>query len=282
MKSNITFVLFTKNEERRIIFPLKNFSGFGDIIILDGGSTDKTQEIAESMGARFFLRPDITSANVESKENFDFIKAHITTEWIYWGYVDNIAPLSLVKKIVELSEQNVYKKVNIPLYTYLWGNTINYAHKSYAPFLFHKDYIDFSNNYIHGLGKFLGTKDQILFLPNTETFALKHFSTYNVNKFIQGHLRYAEAEAEEKHTKGLKFSAIKMIAAIMRYVWIYGRYSYKNGILGLLIVLNYASFRIMAYTKLYELNQGITLDSIEKNYDLKKEIILKEFASSDK
>jgi len=277
MISNMTFVLFARNEAHRIAFSLKNFAGFGDIIILDGGSTDNTQEIAEAMGARFLLRPNITSANVENTENFEFIKQHITTDWIYWGYVDNIAPLSLVKEMIKLSQQRQYKKINIPLYTYLWGNTKHYAHKSYAPFLFHKDYIDFTDNYIHGLGKFLGSKDEVLFLPNTEAFALKHFSTYNLNKFVQGHLRYAEAEAQEKHDKGVTFSALRMCAAIVRYAWIYGRYSYKNGILGLLIVLNYASFRIMAYTKLYELNNGITLEGIENNYSQKKEALLKEF-----
>ena len=110
MKSNVTFVLFAKNEERRIVFPLKNFSEFGDVVILDGGSTDKTQELAEAMGARFLLRPNITSANVENTENLEFIKKHITTDWIYWGYVDNVAPLSLVKKMVEILRKIATKK----------------------------------------------------------------------------------------------------------------------------------------------------------------------------
>ena len=44
-----------------------------------------------------------------------------------------------------------------------------------------------------------------------------------------------------------------------------------------MIVLNYAFFRLMAYTKLYELENGITLDSIESKYSEKKEEILREF-----
>ena len=275
--SNITFVLFTKNEEGRIGFPLKNFSGYGDIIILDGGSSDKTKEITEQAGAKFFTRPNILSPNVENTENFEFIKKHITTDWIYWGYVDNIVPRTLLEKMIELSKQTTYKKINIPLYTYLWGNTEHYAHKSYAPFLFHKEYITFDNNHIHGLGKFLGKKNEVLFLPNTEEYAIKHFSTYDVQKFIQGHLRYAEAEAEEKYTNGVKFSAVKMLASIVRYAWIYGKYSYKNGILGLIIILNYAAFRIMAYTKLYELNNKISKESIEAKYSLVKEKMLEQF-----
>ena len=146
MKSNITFILFAYNEEKRISFAIKNFIKYGPVFILDGGSTDRTKEISESLGATFFVRPENKQPFVETEENFAFIKSIITTDWIYWGYVDNIAPKSLVEKMLEISNQEVIKSVNIPLYTYLWGNTDNYIQKSYAPFLYHKDYIDFKNN----------------------------------------------------------------------------------------------------------------------------------------
>lgn len=280
--NNITFVLFTRNEERRLPFVIRNFINYGDVIILDGGSTDKTQEIAEKMGAHFFLRPDSSQPNVETQSNFNFLKSKIKTDWIYWGYVDNIAPKLLLEKMVELSEQPKVKLVNIPLYTYLWGNTKNYAHKSYGPFLFHKDFVDFTNNYIHGLGKFTGKTDQRIFLEDREAYALKHFSTYDIHKFILGHLRYAEHEALEKYRRGEKFSTLKMLAAMMRYSYIYGKHSYKNGILGLIIVLNYAFFRLMTYTKLYEIENGITLEKIEDAYSIEKEKILKDFESLSK
>ena len=275
--SNITFILFAYNEEKRISFVIKNFIKYGRVLILDGGSTDSTQKISESLGATFFLRPERNNPSVETQENFDFIKKNCTTDWVYWGYVDNIAPKKLVEKMVEISNQDIIKIVNIPLYTYLWGNTKEYAHKSYAPFLFHKDYADFNNNYIHGLGKFTGTKMQSMFLENNEDYALRHFSSYNSTKFVTGHLRYANAEAQEKFAKKEKFSLVKMLLAMARYSYIYGKYSYKNGTLGLIIILHYAFFRLMTYTKLYELEHGIDLEQIEKKYSSKKEIILKDF-----
>lgn len=277
MKSNISFILFAYNEEKRIPYTLKNLINYGEVYILDGGSTDKTKEIAESFGAKFFVRPVSTKINVETQEIFEFIKSKITTDWIYWGYVDNIAPKKLLETMRELSEQDTVKAVNIPLYTYLWGNTTNYAHKSYAPFFFHKDFVDFTNNHIHGLGQFTGTPEQKIFLENTEEYAIKHFSSYTLHKFIVGHLRYAEDEALEKYERGEKFSVIKTFAAIIRYMYIYGKYCYKNGKLGLLIVLNYACFRIMAYTKLYELEHGISLETVEAQYSKVKEKMLKDF-----
>lgn len=277
MKNNLTFILFAYNEEKRISYVIKNFINYGEVFILDGGSTDRTQEIAESLGAKFFIRPENKSPFMETEENFAFIKSIITTEWIYWGYTDNIAPKTLVEKMVEISKQDIIKSVNIPLYTYLWGNTKEYAHKSYAPFLYHKDYIDFKNNHIHGLGKFTGTKSQQIFLKDEDSYALKHFSTYTLTKFISGHLRYAETEAIQKFEKGEKFSLLKMFAAMVRYAYIYGKYSYKNGTLGLLIILNYMVFRLMTYTRLYELEHEITLTSVEENYSKVKEKILEDF-----
>ena len=277
MKNNLTFILFAYNEEKRISYVIKNFIKYGEVFILDGGSTDKTKEIAESLGAKFFVRPENKSPFMETEENFAFVKSIITTDWIYWGYTDNIAPKKLVEKMVELSHQDDIKSDNIPLYTYLWGNTKEYAHKSYAPFLYHKDFVDFKNNHIHGLGKFIGTKNQQIFLEDTEEYALKHFSTYTLTKFISGHLKYAETEALQKFEKGERFSLPKMLAAMLRYGYIYGKHSYKNGTLGILIILNYMVFRLMTYTRLYELENNITLAGVEDTYSLKKEEILKEF-----
>ncbi len=279
MKSNITFIIFTYNEERRISYAIRNFIKYGEVILMDGGSTDKTQEISEKLGAKFFTRPKSSKPFVETEENFELIKSIIKTDWLYWGYTDNIAPKTLVEKMVEISNQDIIKSVNIPLYTYLWGNTNHYAHKSYAPFLYHKDYIDFKDNYIHGLGKFTGKKNQQIFLEDKEEYALKHFSVYVINKFVTGHLRYAETEAIQKFERGEKFSFIKMVASMIRYMFIYGRHCYKNGTLGFMIVLNYMFFRLMTYVKLYELENNITLESVEVKYGKKKDELLKEFTN---
>jgi glycosyltransferase involved in cell wall biosynthesis len=274
--NNITFIIFTYNEEKRLPFVLRNFSGLGRICIMDGGSTDRTKEIAESFGASFFSRPPSAGANVETPENFNFIKTFLNTDWIYWGYADNIAPKALLDKLAEISNQDRIKQVLIPIYTYLWGNTKNYALKGYAPFFFHKDFVDFSGNHIHGIGKFTGNKDQILTLPNKEQYALKHFSAYNEVKFVSGHMRYAEVEAQEKFAAAQKFSLWRLFRAMFAYAWMFTKQGYKNGKLGVLIMLNYISYRVMAYTRLYELENNITLENIEDNYSKAKEKMLKE------
>lgn len=278
--NNITFVLFTYNEEKRIAYAIQNFVQYGDVIIMDAGSTDRTKEIAEKLGARFFLRPDNQSPQVETQRNFASIKDNIHTNWIYWGYVDNIAPKSLVEKFVEISQQDTYTYVLVPLYTYLWGNVKRLSQKSYSPFFFHKDAVDFADNYIHGMGKFLGSKEQILRLPNKSKFALRHFSTYTMHKFVLGHLRYAEQEAKEKFERGERFSFFRMCAGMLRYMWIYRR-SVKNGVYGIMIVMAYPFFRLMAYASLYEHEHDITIDTIEEKYAVLKGKMLQEFKKDE-
>lgn len=275
--SNITFIIFTYNEEKRISYVIENFIKYGRVCVLDGGSIDRTEEIAKSMGADFFLRKPSNIPGVETQDNFNLVKQIVKTDWVYWGYADNIAPLTLVEKMIDLSKQEKIKYVFIPLYTFLWGNTTHYALKSYAPFLFHKDYIDFTNNPIHGIGKFLGEKDEILKLPRKDKYALRHFSTYNVTRFVNGHIKYSEREAQEKYDKGIHFSLFKTFLAMIAYCWIFGRYSYKNGKLGILIILNYMFYRVMTYTRLYEMEHNITIDSIEENYSKQKKEILRQF-----
>lgn len=274
--SVITFVLFTFNEEKRIAFALKNFIKHGPVLIMDGGSTDKTREIAESLGARFLTRPPSSQAAVETKENLDFIKANIETNWIYWGYCDNTAPRTLVEEMVRVATDDRFKKVNLPLFTYLWGNTDNVAQKSYLAALFHKDCIDFERNPIHSFGQFLGRDDEVLTLPPTPTFALRHFSTYNITKYVAGYMRYGEEEARQKFERGERFSVVKLLAAMARYLWIYRR-ALRSPRLGLLIMLNMAFGRLMTYTRLYEYENGITLDSIEEAYSKKKRLLLEDF-----
>ena len=276
--SNITFAIFTKNEEKRIGYVIRNFIKYGEVLIFDDASTDKTAEAVRAAGGQYIVRPKTRGdySFAESLEVSDFVKTHVKTDWIYWGFADSLAPKNLMEKLVKISLQDKIKMVLVPIYTYLWGNTRHFANKGYSPMFFHKDFVDFSGNRVHGMGNFIGRRDQCLKLPNKKEYALHHFSAYNMSKFINSHWRYAEEEALAKHKAGKKFSAIKMLASMARYWWIYRR-SFKNGVLGLIVVLSNSFFRLMAYVKLYELENGITLESIEKNYNVLKEKMLDDF-----
>jgi len=272
--NNITFVIFTYNEEKRIEYIIRNFIRYGDVLLLDDGSTDQTKEIAEKMGAKVILRPK--SKYVENQEMFDFIKQSVKTDWIFWAYTDNLMPKSLLEKLTEISRQDKIKYVNIPLYTYLWGETRDFMRKEYSPRFFKKEYINFDGCGIHSMGKFSGGKDEILTLPNKEKYAIRHYSSYNLKKFISSHSAYAEVEAMERFNGGRKSNFFRMLVSMARYFLIYAKDGYKSGKLGFFTAISYAFFRFMMFFRLYELERGITIDSIEKNYAKSKEELLRE------
>lgn len=280
-KSNITFILFSFNEQIRIEYVVRNLVPYGEVILLDGGSSDKTQEIAEKFGAKFVTRPKITSAHVETEEMFEFAKTLIKTDWIYWSYVDNLLPKTLLEKMKDISISNKYDYVYIPVYTYLWGETeLPMIKASYGNF-FKKDVMDFSNNPMHAVGKYLGRKERILHLPNKLEYAIRHFSLYDLNKFVGGHLRYAIAEAEEKKKVGKHFSLGYMSGSMVRYFYLFYKRGFRAGIKGLLVSLLYVFFRLMVFVKLYELENNITLESIENSFAVKKRQMVEEIERSN-
>jgi len=274
--NNITFIIFTYNEEKRIGYVVRNFVKYGEVLVLDDGSTDKTKEIVERLGGKFILRPRIDSVVVENEKMYDFIKQLIKTDWIFWGFADNLMPKTLLEKLVEISQQTKIKYVNIPLHTYLLGHTRIPMQEGHSPRFFMKDYVDFTNNKIHGMGKFLGNKNEMLTLPNRKKYAICHYSTYNLKKFVLAHLRYTEEEAQQHFKNGKKSSLFYMIGGMIRYFILYFKKGFKNGKAGFVISLQYAFFRMMVSARLYEIENDITLESIEKKYSEAKEKLLED------
>ncbi|PIT88167.1 MAG: hypothetical protein COU29_04110 [Candidatus Magasanikbacteria bacterium CG10_big_fil_rev_8_21_14_0_10_36_32] len=276
MNNNITFVIFTGNEEKRIGYIIRNFIKYGEVLVFDDSSTDKTAEVVKAAGGQYIIRPKTSDDSfAESQERFDFVKKYVKTDWIYWGYADNMAPKSLLDKVVEVIKEGKFKYIRVPLFTYIY-DAKNPSLKGYSPMIFRKDYVDFTDNIIHGMGKFLGKDHEILTLPSRKEYAICHFSLYDMNKFILSHLFYAKAEAQSKFNRGKKFSVFMMLGALIRYFVLFFKFSFKNGVKGLMVALMYSYFRLMVYVKLYELENDISLESIENDFVKSKENILKE------
>ncbi|KKQ40660.1 MAG: Glycosyl transferase, group 2 family protein [Candidatus Magasanikbacteria bacterium GW2011_GWA2_37_8] len=276
MKTNITFLIFTYNEEKRIGFVIRNLIKYGEVLVLDDGSTDKTKEITEKLGGRFVVRPKLKIYYAENQEMFNFIKPLVNTDWVFWGYTDNFMPKSLLDKLVEITKSDIYKYVFLPINTYNLGKTDYPMEKGYSPRFFMKDYVDFSDNYVHGIGRFVGSADEVLKLPMEEKYSIRHFSVYDIKKFVTNHMRIADIEANERFVVKKRFSIFRMLVSMLRYFYIYYRNGYKNGSVGLISALSMSFFRFMMFARLYEIENNITIDSIENQYIIKKEEIIKE------
>ena len=72
---NINFVIFTRNEEKRIGYVIRNLIKYGEVIVFDDLSGDKTQEIVEGLGAKFITRPGKIAA--EDERTYLFVRQYV-------------------------------------------------------------------------------------------------------------------------------------------------------------------------------------------------------------
>ncbi len=282
MTKNITFILFSYNDAYRIEYVIRNVLPFGEVIVFDDHSTDNTKEIVEKLGVPFIVRPKTKEPFIETEETYLFIKQYIKTPWLYWGWTDNMLTLELLQKMVELSTQEKYKLVNIPVYTYMWGDIKHKMMRAkYGNFFMH-DFVSFKGNFIHHFGTFLGKPEEQLTLSYSEKVAIYHFSLYDMNKFVQGHLRYANEEARykiESHSR--KFSLFYTFGSMANYFRLfYLKGAWRMGVIGLLNGLLFAFSRLLVATRLYELEHGLTLEKMEEAYVKGKKEILVAIESS--
>lgn len=277
MSSNITFVVFTYNESRRIEYILRCFHPYGKILIMDNYSTDATPDICRRYGADVQPRVHLAdSANFAEHEIVArTVFSRVTTEWIYWGYADEILPHTLLRTLQRVAEEDRYKQVIIPRKNIHYGiRNLNLA-SNWSPRFFHKGYVDFTNNTIGQMGKFTGKPEEVLRLPRKDAYSLYHCSTYDVRKFELAHSGYSTTES---HNAGARFSPVHMLLYplyfFLRYYLLAGEW--KNGWPGFIMTMQYCFFYFNLQAKLWERENGVTLDSIEKNYDAIKEDLLRE------
>ena len=116
-KALLSVVILTKNEESRIGDCIKSVIGLADeIIIVDDESSDKTQEIAKSLGAKVFAR----KMDIEGKHR-NWAYARAQNDWVFSVDADERPTEKLkdeIKKAIVNTENVCFA---IPFRTYI-GN----------------------------------------------------------------------------------------------------------------------------------------------------------------
>ena len=271
MAEKITFLLFTYNEARRIEYVLRCFQPYGRIVVMDNHSTDDTVLIARRYGAEVYthdhpgyVEEEHVAANALSK---------VSTDWVYWAYCDEILPKPLLLRLQEIAEEDRYRLVKIHRKNLHYGveyHTFDSGGRSQR--FFRKGYVDFTANRIHEMGRFVGTPDQVLDMPIEDAFSIFHCSTYNLRKFELAHSAYSDVEAGMIES----FSAVNLVWGPVK--WFLKHYVKKGGWRGgwgsFILVMQYCFFYFNVHAKVWEREQGLSLEAIESSYDRIKERLL--------
>ena len=103
--NNLSVVLATRNEEENVGRCLGSVKGIADeIIVVDEYSTDKTREIAKSLGAKVFLEPHHDIFHITKQRALE--KA--TCDWVLQLDADEVVTQKLAKEIkLVISDQSL-------------------------------------------------------------------------------------------------------------------------------------------------------------------------------
>ncbi len=127
-----TVTVLTYNSERTLEACLRSVAAFDEILVLDGGSTDRTLEIARSFGARIESQSDtpgpIADFTIVRQRSFDLAKH----DWIFWldsdEFVDEILSASIRDGVAKNDANVAYRAERVPI---VEGRVIRYA--SFTP-----------------------------------------------------------------------------------------------------------------------------------------------------
>lgn len=205
----LSIIIITKNEElniKRTLDAIANgFKGFGllyEIIVIDSGSTDNTENIVKKYTEYFYYKE---WAGYSEQRNYgnNFTKG----DWILYLDADEVLTKDLVKEIAQIIQVNNPNYVyNIKRKTHYLGKLLDYAwypdiksrlaHKSLKP--------TWDNKEVHESLIFQNKNSQTTF-KNTENFLI-HYSYNNIQHHFEKTLNYSQLSAKENHKKGKKFS----------------------------------------------------------------------------
>ncbi len=114
----LSLAMIVKNEEKTLERVLSGAKSFCDeMVVVDTGSTDKTVEIAEQMGAKVFHFTWINDFAAARNHAFECC----TSDWIMWLDADDVVPELTQQQIKELKETSLHDELDGIFLTYQYA-----------------------------------------------------------------------------------------------------------------------------------------------------------------
>jgi (heptosyl)LPS beta-1,4-glucosyltransferase len=114
---SVSVVMITMNEEDRIALSLDSVQWADSVVIVDGGSSDRTVEIAKERGARVIGQPFVDFSAQRNRA-----LAEATGEWVLSLDADEIVPPALADEVRRvLTDGTIHAGFEIPFRNHLGG-----------------------------------------------------------------------------------------------------------------------------------------------------------------
>jgi glycosyltransferase involved in cell wall biosynthesis len=268
--NQITFVLFMFNEEARVERAVRNFLPFGRVLVVDNHSTDRTVEIAKSLGADILLHKN--PGWVEDEHTASVVKATVETPWLYWGFSDEIVDYDTMTAMLAAIDSGKYAIVNVARKNYYYGEFCHNAYRNTQTRAFKKDAVDFSGNVIHQFGKTTVPEAQIAYL-DPDRYFVHHFISNTAKSYMASLDRYTDIEAPHARPMAPLAMLLRMARGFLGHYFLKG--GYKAGRAGVYLGLQTSLYLLSLSMKAYEREANLTTRTIEgRNNEIRDKLLL--------
>lgn len=240
----LSVLICTKNEERNIERAIKSVQGLAsEIVVVDSGSTDRTVEIAKSLGAKVFFKDWESYAN-QLNYGIDLCLG----EWLLIIDADEEVSKELKENIKRELENPKYEIYQVCRRTYYLGEFLNHAwYPEWRIRLFKKGRVRFEGA-LHERAIFEGKVGRL-------KGDLYHYSFKSLEDQYLKTIRYAKIMAMDMKEKGKKFRWYNLIFnPIWHFIKVYFLgLGFLDGVRGFFVAMSGAIYVFLKYKFLYEM-----------------------------
>ena len=253
-KPTISAVINVRNEAENLKKCLKSIKSFAsEIIVVDMNSTDGSQKIAQSFGAKVY--PYKWLKYVEPARNYGLSKT--TGKWIILLDPDEYLNKSLKKELIKVIDRNDVDWVKIPRKNMIFNKWLRHSRcwPDYLIRFFKKGAVTWKKE-IHSQPHTTGNGLTIL---DSEKLAIRHLNYSSITQYLHQAIRYSGIQADELQKSGYK---IKLSDFILKPIQefnsrFYFAEGFKDGVHGLIFSILQCFSIALIYIRLWE-KQGST------------------------
>ncbi len=244
---SISVVIITQDEEDRVGKAIQSCQSFADeIVVVDGGSRDRTPQIAQDLGCQVYQNP---WPGYAKQRNFGAERAQHS--WIFFIDSDEFVGDDLAASLLAWKQQpelpaNAFAIYRIGDFLGQWLTNRG----GYLVRLYNRDCFKIKDVLVHEEPDIGGAP--VVRLPGT----LWHQGFRSITDHVQRFDRYTSLDAQKRHKAGRKFSLLRLIlrpqARFFQKYILHGLY--RKGISGLAVACFWSYYEFLQEIKLYELN----------------------------
>ena len=244
----LSVAMIVKNEAHHLAQCLDTVTAWVDeIVILDSGSTDATQQIAEQYGAKFYQNTDWPGFGKQRQ----LAQQYATSDYVLWLDADErVTPelrQSIQAAIAQDAPNTAYK---IPRLSEIFGHKIRHSgwYPDYVIRLYRKDFARYGDQLVH-------EKVELPANANIQKLQgdLLHYTYQNIHHYLVKSAGYAKAWADQREKAGKKATLWQGIShAVGCFVKMYViRLGFLDGKAGLLLAILSAHSTFVKYADLW-------------------------------